>query len=599
MKDIPPIRLLPTQVAMQIAAGEVIERPASVVKELLENSLDAGADTLDIDIEQGGIALIRLRDNGYGIRHDQLALALQRHTTNKMSSLDDLEHIRTLGFRGEALASIASVARLTLSSRFREAEHGYCIQSTGQEPFIIPEPSAHPIGTTVEVRDLFYNTPARRKFLRTDKTEFTHIHETIKRLALSQFTVSFKLAHHRKVLMALKIANTLEEQLQRVGMLCGPEFSEHAIYLEESTPTLHLRGWLIEPTHSRSQPDMQYFFVNGRAVRDKMLSHAVRQAYQDVLYADRHPSYVLYLQVNPSDIDVNVHPTKSEVRFAHSGQVHHFLTQIVQQSLANTRPGRTTPPPTPTMTIPETLQAYSALSAPVENIPTNPPVQSALPLATVAETPTVYEKIGYPSDTVPAETPVPPLGYALAQLHNLYILAENVHGLVLVDMHAAHERILYERMKIAWQTQSMNAQRLLIPLPVSVSDNEAEVAEHHQELFTQLGFELDRTAPTMLTVRQVPILLAEINVPSLVRDVLADLRQWDRSTRLSEQIQQLLATLACHAAVRACQQLSLSEMNALLRAMEQTARSNQCNHGRPTWVQFSLKELAALFLRGR
>ncbi len=615
-QNIPSIHPLPKLVANQIAAGEVVERPASVVKELLENSLDASADTIEVDIEQGGVALIRVHDNGFGIRRDELSLALNRHSTSKIKALDDLEQINSLGFRGEALASIASISRLTLNSRFYSDERGYCIHFDGQEKITIPDPIAHPIGTTLEIRDLFYNTPARRKFLRTEKTELSHVYETVKRLALSRFDVGFKLTHNRKTLMALKIATKKEEKLQRVAMLCGPEFVEHILNIKESSGEMQLSGWITQPTYSRSQPDMQYFFVNGRIIRDKFINHAIRQAYEDVLYTGRHPSYVLYLKLDPSQVDINVHPTKSEVRFSQNGLVHSFLVNTLQNNLAQTSPSNMGPPlkftahpittgtdqvtddlstearinhktsqqiPTysiahpSTSAIHETMQAYQALQMPL------------LPEATGRD-------MSIDNSTV---APIPPLGYALAQLHGVYILAENAEGLVLVDMHAAHERILYEQMKSTWQTNKLSAQVLLVPITLSISEHEAEIAEHSIELFNVLGFDMSRVGPETLLVRQIPTLLMEANIPVLMRDVLADLSRFGISSRLQDNMQDILSLLACHTSVCAHRQLSLSEMNALLRNMEKTQRSNQCNHGRPTWTQLNMKELDHLFLRGR
>jgi DNA mismatch repair protein MutL len=627
IQDIPSIHLLPSLVANQIAAGEVVERPASVVKELLENSLDAKANSIEIDIEQAGIALIRVRDNGFGIRRDQLLLALNRHSTSKIQNLDDLERINSLGFRGEALASIASISRLTLSSRFYKEEMGYCLRLDGSDTPVLPEPVAHPFGTTLEIRDLFYNTPARRKFLRTEKTELGHLHETIKRLALSRFEVNFKLTHNRKTLMALKVAQNSEEQLQRVAMLCGPDFVSHILKLNEASDDKQLWGWITQPTYSRSQPDMQYFFVNGRMIRDKVISHAIRQAYEDVLYSGRHPSYVLYLTLDPSELDVNVHPTKNEVRFAQSALVHEFLTKAIQKCLAQTSPSHLADAPTTTPassqqknvnqnSSPErrTLFSYQAKRKPklTEGIRQKlifPQTQkSAL---SIQETKQIYEALQAPllppdtfiekpkSDEDSTESVIPPLGYALAQLHGVYILAENAEGLVLVDMHAAHERISYERLKVAWETKNLTAQVLLVPLSLAVSEREAEVAEQHLALFHELGFELNRAGPTSLIVRQVPTLLIDVNCSQLIRDVLADLLRFGVSSRLQENQYEILATLACHTSVRANRQLSVSEMNHLLRDMEKTERSNQCNHGRPTWTAINMKELDSLFLRGR
>ncbi len=630
-QDIPSIHPLPKLLANQIAAGEVVERPASVIKELLENSLDARANNIEIDIEQGGIALMRVRDNGFGIRRDELLLALNRHSTSKIRELDDLDRINSLGFRGEALASIASISRLTLSSRFYGDEIGHCVRLDGQEKPIGPEPMAHPIGTTLEIRDLFYNTPARRKFLRTDKTEFGQVHETVKRLVLSRFDVNFKLTHNRKILMVLKVAQREDEQLQRVAMLCGPEFVDHVLSINEKSDEMQLSGWITQPTYSRSQPDMQYFFVNGRIIREKLINHAVRQAYEDVLYSGRHPSYVLYLKIDPSEMDVNVHPTKSEVRFAQIGVVHNFLVEALQNRLAQTSPnhaGPPTPSPQPSNSRESSSPQASRKSPSPQHFPfprlgaSSPPSDASKPqfippypinrpsAVAIRETMQAYQALHPPllpeelpldviTDNNLAPSSIPPLGYALAQLHGVYILAENADGLILVDMHAAHERITYERMKSVWQADTLSTQVLLIPISVSVSEREAEIAERHVDLFNQLGFDINRAGPETLVVREVPTLLADANMPMLVRDVLADLLRFGVSPRLQENIQGILATLACHTSVRANRQLSLSEMNALLRDMEKTERSNQCNHGRPTWTLLSMKELDSLFLRGR
>jgi DNA mismatch repair protein MutL len=605
------IHLLPPVVANQIAAGEVVERPASVVKELLENSLDAGASEIEISVEQGGVKLLRVRDNGCGIRREELALALARHATSKISSSDDLYRVASLGFRGEALASIASVARVELISRFFREEQGYLVRGDGQH-FSVPEPAAHPIGTTVEIRDLFFNTPARRKFLRSDKTEFGHIQETVRRIALSRFDLALRLQAEGKSVLILRPALDETARLQRVGGVCGPEFTQHALPLEHSGGELALSGWLARPLFSRSQPDMQYFFVNGRMVRDKLLTHAIRQAYQDVLYHGRHPAFVLYLRLNPEQVDVNVHPAKHEVRFVDSGQVHDFVYAAAHRALAETRPagqrreadeleapvpslggrgeenphaswegrcpelieGRRGHRPQPTLPLPQAPQAYRALYA-------EPSADS-------------------PAARPGASLPDAPLGYALGQLRGIYILAENAQGLVLVDMHAAHERITYERLKSAVeQKQAIARQGLLLPLSLAVSRGEADCAEEHLELFAELGFSLQRAGPESLLVRDVPALLAQAEIGQLLRDVLADLLRFGGSRRLREHLDEILATLACHASVRAGHKLSLAEMNALLREMETTLRSDQCNHGRPTWTQLTMQQLDALFLRGR
>jgi DNA mismatch repair protein MutL len=665
-QDIPSIHKLPTLVANQIAAGEVVERPASVIKELLENSLDARANQINIDVEQGGIGLMRVRDNGFGIRRDELLLALNRHSTSKIRDLNDLDRIHSLGFRGEALASIASISRLNLSSRFYHDEIGHSIHLHGLEKPLGPNPIAHPIGTTLEIRDLFYNTPARRKFLRTEKTEFGHVHETIKRLALSRFDVSFKLTHNHKTLMVLKEAPNEVERLQRVSMLCGPEFVAHVLTVHEESDDMQLSGWITQPTYSRSQPDMQYFFMNGRIIRDKLISYAIRQAYKDVLYSGRHPSYVLYLKVNPNQVDVNVHPAKNEVRFAESESVHGFLVSALQNSLAQTTPshvGRPQSYPSESLKKETAQEVKNQSSLPLMDradikypfsaeksvnligesaisyqdfqsqfrFQSNDSMKQKCPPSdkerarmmaesrrmgnyrsalTLDETRQAYQALipSFLPEELPLElvvdnnidkTSIPPLGVALAQLHGVYILAQNAEGLVLVDMHAAHERVMYERMKLAWQTDSLTAQVLLVPITIPVSEHEADIAQQQAELFNQLGFDISRVGPETLLVRQVPSLLVDANVPMLIRDVLADLLRFGVSPRLQENLQEILASVACHTAIRANRQLSLTEMNALLRDMENTERSNQCNHGRPTWTQLTLKELDNLFLRGR
>lgn len=617
--DIPDIHLLPPQVANQIAAGEVVERPASVLKELLENSFDAGADQLDIDIEQGGIKLIRVRDNGCGIRETQLSLALSRHATSKIKQLDDLSQVSSLGFRGEALASIASVAHLTLASRFYTAEQGYqiSVDHLGQPHAVTPVP--HPLGSTIEVRDLFYNTPARRKFLRTEKTEFNHINEILRRLALSQFTVSFRLRHNQKTVLTLRTAHTEAEQQQRIAALCGEGFIQHALPVANQANSygLRLSGWVSQPTFSRSQPDMQYFFVNGRVIRDRLINHAVRHAYEDVLYHGRHPAYVLFLSIDPDQVDVNVHPTKHEVRFTESRVIHGFIAQTLQQILAHTRPSQTgLATELPKSMLPATPVTEATATSPAPKHwqqsplsftrPTTAQVADALhhyhTLANTVPPPMAAAPVSSPSaphlPTSDTETDTPPLGYALGQVHGVFILAQNQAGLVIVDMHAAHERITYERMKSAWGAEGIHAQQLLVPVSVALSETEADLAEQYQAELVGLGLDYRRSGPDRVLVTQVPSLLQHADIQALVRDVIADLRRFGHSERITHHINSLLATMACHHAVRANRQLTLTEMNALLRDMEQVARSNQCNHGRPTWVQLDMKMLDGLFMRG-
>jgi DNA mismatch repair protein MutL len=591
---------LPPQLVNQIAAGEVVDRPASIVKELIENSLDAGATRIEIDIEEGGLRLIRIRDNGCGIAHDDLPLALARHATSKIQSLEDLEHVASLGFRGEALPSISSVARLTLASRYQDSERGWSIAGDGTEGEYPIAPAAHAVGTTVEVRDLFFNVPARRKFMKSDKTEFGHIETLVKRIALSRFNVEFQLRHQQKIVTVLRGARDDREKTGRVADLLGREFTEHAMHMDFAAADLQLYGWLSEPTYSRSQPDLQYFYVNGRMVRDKVIVHAVRQAYQDVLYGGRHPAYVLYLEIDPALVDVNVHPAKQEVRFRDSRLVHDFLFRSLHQALAQTRP--------------QTGEASSAITnaevvgAEATQVNVTPihryQQQERLPLqvreqSLTFQAPRAAANSGDEITYLSQDAEVPPLGYALAQLHGVYVLAQNAQGLILVDMHAAHERVTYERLKHMMACGPIPTQPLLVPLRVAVSRREANMAEEHGDEFTRLGFELDRLGPELVVVRQVPSLLADGHVEQLVRDVLADLLQHGVSQRLQETQNELLATMACHGSVRAHRKLSIAEMNALLRDMEQTERANQCNHGRPTWIQLGMDELDKLFLRGR
>lgn len=600
------IQRLPPQLISQIAAGEVVERPASVIKELLENSLDAGATRITVEVEQGGVRLIRVRDNGSGIPPDDLALALTRHATSKIASFDDLQHVASLGFRGEALPSMAAVSRLTLTSRAVGQDTGWRISGDGSETIEEPTPAPHPLGTTVEVRDLFYNVPARRKFLRSERTEFGHIEDGVRRLALSRFEVGFSLWHHQKPVFDLEPVTTQEERAQRVAELCSREFMAASVFFDRKESGLRLWGWLGLPATSRAQADMQYFFVNGRPVRDRVMSHALRQAYQDILYQDRQPAAVLYLELDPSAVDVNAHPAKQEVRFRESSALHEFIRRAVQTALAEVRPG-TAPPPAP--------QASERLWSSVSRR-FNPGSDAAKPADArqVSERLTVYGQLhpspepaatGEISESVAlaviAETVAesPPLGYALGQLHGVYVVAENEAGLVVVDMHAAHERILYERLKTALVAGAIQTQTLLTPVTLTISPQEQRQVEEHGALFAKAGLELTMLGPETVAVRQIPALLAGSNIVGLVRDMLADLAAHETSDRTETAILALLASLACHEAVRAHRPLNLLEMNALLRDMEHTDRSGQCNHGRPTWIQLTLDELDRLFRRGR
>lgn len=584
------IHKLPSQLINQIAAGEVIERPASVVKELLENSLDAGSTRIELDVEQGGIKLIKLHDNGCGIDKDDMAQALERHATSKIASLADLEKVATLGFRGEALPSIASVAELSITSRSGQSDSGWMLKAGDALLAENLQPAAHAPGTTVTVRQLFFNIPARRKFLRSEKTEFQHIEQTVKRIALSWPEVAITLRHNRQPVLQCAAAATQEEMNKRVAAICGNAFIEQCLYLEHEVAGLSLHGWIALPTFSRSQADMQYFFVNQRMVRDKVLNHAVRQGYQDVLYHGRHPAFILHLRIDPRQIDVNVHPGKHEVRFRESRLVHDFLYRTLHKTLA------------------ETLSENSGShndARPVPSIAFNTPRQGGLNFSVRESTafyrdPVTYgQQPGNGSVTEPEPTNGPPLGYALAQLMGVYILAENDQGLVLVDMHAAHERITYERLKQSYEQKSVHLQPLLIPLTLSVTETEADLVETESDFFQRYGFELQRIAPDQLRIRQIPALLNHTDAEQLVRDVLADLISHGQSERLQNSSNEILSTMACHASIRANRRLTLPEMNALLRDMEETERSGQCNHGRPTWMQLSLEQLDKLFKRGQ
>jgi len=611
------IHSLPIQLVNQIAAGEVVERPSSVVKELIENSFDAGAGQITIDIEGGGARLIKIRDDGCGIVKEDLPLALSRHATSKIATLQDLEQVASMGFRGEALPSISSVARLMLISRTADAQCAWCVTADGSEQNFDPQPDPHPQGTTVDVRDLFYNIPARRKFLKTEKTEFAHIETLIKRMALSRFDVGFTLTHNQKEALNLKPAATDSAQEQRIVGICGSAFIENSVKIDFAASGLQLTGWVGLPTFSRSQQDMQFFYVNGRLIRDKLVSHAVKQAYQDVLFHGRHPVFVLYLTLDPALVDVNAHPAKLEVRFREGRLVHDFLFTALHRSLADIRPehsiirvndGSINSPPTDIarQSLPEltSFKAHTGFDTkPAYN--QKPPQQTSLPL-TIAESIKAYASL-YPEDkpaqkqqeTVSQTQAIPPLGYAIAHLHNIYIIAETPNGVILVDAHAAHERVTYERLKQQYQQGAIPSQPLLLPIKINVSSAEADLAEQEHEFFSSLGFELNRSGPESIILRSTPVLLGNIDKETLIRDVLADLTEHGVSQRIQEQSNQLLATIACHGAVRAHRRLSIDEMNALLRNMEQTERIGQCNHGRPTWIELSTNDLDKFFLRGQ
>lgn len=603
------IQLLDTQLANQIAAGEVVERPASVVKELLENAIDSGATQIDITIEEGGIRLLQVRDNGSGIYPDDLPLALARHATSKIRGLDDLDAVASLGFRGEALASIASVSRLSLTSSHLDTGMGWCVQSEGRDMNATVTPASHPQGTTVTVRDIFFNTPARRKFLKSAPTEFGHIEEVVKRLSLVNFEVGFQLQHNGSKRWHFKPAFNDADKLRRVSTLCGQSFLEAAIPIDVEVTGLQLYGWLGSPSMARGQTDMQYFYVNGRVVRDKVVSHAIRTAYRDVLAPNRHPAFVLFLELDPSAVDVNVHPTKHEVRFREQRWVHEFLARSIHKALAGLKtehyPSLPETPVTPQsyplsqqnpLVLPSNQGSFNSYQP---NFSRQNYQQGVTQEALADYLSPLRESLPTPTMPIVATPDIPPLGYALAQLHGIYILAQNTQGLIVVDMHAAHERLVYERLKVAWQMGRLASQPLLLAQTVAVSRTEAELAEQAKTWFAQLGFDIDRLGEEAVAVRAIPALLHKADLSALVRDVLADFKVHGQSQRIEEAINELFSSMACHGAVRANRALSLPEMNALLREMESTEFSSQCNHGRPTWKQFSLADLDKLFWRGR
>lgn len=618
------IRQLPDTLINQIAAGEVVERPASVVKELVENALDAGARRIDIDLEEGGVRLIRIRDDGDGIEPDELPLAVSRHATSKIASLDDLEGVSTLGFRGEALPSIASVSRFAVTSRRTGADRGASLEiDGGRIGEITPKP--HPQGTTVEVRDLFFNVPARRKFLKAERTELGHIEEWLRQLALARPDVELRVSHNGKPSRRWKGEGDLLSDA-RLNETLGEDFARNALHIEHEGAGLRLHGWIAQPTYSRASADQQYLYVNGRAVRDRSIAHAVKQAYSDVLFHGRQPAYVLFLELDPRRVDVNVHPAKHEVRFRDARLIHDFVYRTLNDALAGTRAGqspnaatagaepaaaeggggsvpyRWTPSQAPLgLQIEQTRAGYAALYGVGE-------AQAATVSGGYAANASAYARFDTASRPQPAQPPalphsddatLPPLGYAVAQLHGIYILAESAEGLIVVDMHAAHERIGYEKLKTAHDGEGLRTQPLLVPAALAVSEREADVAEREEATLAALGFEVTRGGPQSLTLRSVPALLAHGDVEALLRDVLADLREHGESRRVAAARDELLATMACHGAVRANRRLTLPEMNALLRDMEVTERSGQCNHGRPTWARFTLSEIDRWFLRGR
>ena len=579
----PRIHPLPDLLISQIAAGEVVERPASVLKELIENSLDAGATKIDIQLEEGGARLIRVTDDGIGIDADDLPLALARHATSKIGSLDDLERVASYGFRGEALASIASVARMSVTSRPQGAAHAMRLRNDTAKA----EPAALSGGTVIEVADLYFNTPARRKFLKTEGTEYAHCSDVLQRMALSNPSVTFTLSHNG----AMRHRHNGSEIEARARALLGEEFFSHARLVDVAAGPLRLSGYAALPAYSRSGRDEQFFYVNGRFVRDKLLTHAARQAYQDILHGARHPAYVLFLELDPAEVDVNVHPAKIEVRFRNARGIHQFIFHALQKALA-------APIRKPTTNLMDDLPRASTPQAYYPSYE-----QSSL---SVAEPSTRhYLEFARSAFTDAPQTPTlpgdesAPLGYAIAQLHGVYVLAQNNAGLVLVDMHAAHERILYERVKRQLDAGPPPTQPLLVPLLLSASASEIATIDEHADTLPLLGFEIGAAGPQQLAVRTVPALLAAGDLPALIRALLADLKEFPASRVIEAQRNELLSTMACHGAVRANRQLTIPEMNALLRDMEATARADQCNHGRPTWLQMSMHDLDKLFMRGK
>ncbi len=599
------IRLLPETLANQIAAGEVVERPASVVKELVENALDAGATRVDIDLEEGGARLVRVRDDGRGIAPEELPMAVQRHATSKIASLEDLEAVATLGFRGEALPSIASVSRFRIASRRAEDAHGHALEVEGGRVGELL-PAAQAVGTTVEVRDLFFNTPARRKFMRAERTELGHVEEWLRQLALARPDVELRLGHNGKASRRYR-GGTQGELVadDRLLQTLGEEFTRNAMSIDHAAAGLRLHGWIAHPAYNRASADQQYLYVNGRAVRDRSVAHAVKLAYSDVLFHGRQPAYVLFLELDPRRVDVNVHPAKHEVRFRDGRLVHDFVHRTLREALAETRAGAAP------VSMPASA-AWQTDAAGTSMLPRSAPPQSPLGLG-VAEAPSAYAALYGRGGAVSASGPVapamaqaigpegeiPPLGFAIAQLHGIHILAETADGLVVVDMHAAHERINYEKLKAAFDGEGLRLQPLLVPMSIAVAVREAELVEREAEALQTLGFDLVRSGEQSLLLRAVPALLAQGDAEALVRDVLADFVEHGHSPRVTEARDELLATMACHGSVRANRRLTLPEMNALLREMEATERSAQCNHGRPTWARFSLADIDRWFLRGR
>lgn len=608
-----PIQQLPDTLINQIAAGEVIERPAAVVKELLENSLDAGATRVEIEIEAGGLRLIRLRDDGCGLSPDQLQLAVQRHATSKIASLEDLEKVGSYGFRGEALPSVLSVSRFSFTTATTDAEHAWSLRGAGAAE-TTARPAAHPAGSTVEVRDLFFNTPARRKFMRAEATEYRHIDQLVRRVALARPGVALKLSHNQKTQLDLLPADSMAAVQARVGEVCGAGFLDNALAIDEQTSGLRLWGWVALPSFSRSTADLQHFYVNGRPVKDKLVSHALRRAYADVLHSSRYPAFVLYLEMDPAGVDVNVHPAKAEVRFRDSRRVHDFLFGTTQRLLRDVRPAPDQHHRVPLERIEATVSAGASSSAggwPASATAYPAPMTPrALPLgeqrhgrpssSSWSALPAVEASEG--DDRGESDKSALPLGRVVGQIRGIFILAESADGMIIVDMHAAHERVIYERLKQQLAEGNVSSQRLLMPVDVELSESAAEMAEKRSDWFARLGLELDRGGLRSVTVKSVPPLLRKADLSALLHELLEEGADEDRSGHFSEvrdAQERVLADMACRAAVKAGRQLTMAEMDALLRDMEQTENAGQCSHGRPTWVQIGLQDMDRFFLRGR
>ncbi len=602
------INRLPPKLINQIAAGEVIDRPASVVKELVENSLDAGASMICLQIEKGGVGRIRVSDDGAGIAKDELALAMSRHATSKISDLSDLENIRGFGFRGEALPSIASVSRLKITACVNGADTGWELSASGDDDFGEPGPAAHPPGTTVDVRDLFYNVPARRKFLKSTRTEFGHIQKWLYRLALAREDVGFEVTNDGKLSFSFP-GGEGSGSTGRIEKILGRQFAEQAVWFEQERGGLKLNGWLGLPTLSRSQPDMQFTYVNLRSVKDKTLAHAIREAYSDVLFHGRHPCYVLYLELDPAQVDVNVHPSKLEVRFRDQRLVHDFVRHAVGEMIAGLSPDtavnqaehhRRLVNENPQAGRLDDWEGFVSATAGASVPDRRMRVSDRGPVPSDASIGALSGSTAAGAQApISGDVEMPPLGYAMCQLHGIYIVAQNQEGMVLVDMHAAHERITYERLKRAYQNEGIRSQPLLVPVSLAVAPGEADVCERHEEYLEKVGFEADRLGESTLALRRVPAMLAGADAEALFRDVLSDLVEHGSSARVEQYLNEMLSTMACHGSVRANRQLTTDEMNALLRDMEVTERSGQCNHGRPTWVQLGVDQLDKLFLRGQ